>query len=74
MGDCLGVGSGIPSRRPGDPLREALAQKIIAPAKAGERASERLCEGALKALRAPDPLTGSPLPASCRKGDQAAEG
>jgi hypothetical protein len=33
-----------------DPLREALARKIIELAKAGERDPERLCEGALKDL------------------------
>ena len=31
-----------------DPLREAVARKIIELAKAGERDPERLCEGALK--------------------------
>jgi hypothetical protein len=30
-----------------DPIRAALAQRIIALAKAGERDTERLCEGAL---------------------------
>jgi hypothetical protein len=33
-----------------DPLREALARKIIEIAKTGERDPERLCEGALKDL------------------------
>jgi hypothetical protein len=33
-----------------DPLREAVARKIIELAKAGERDPERLCEGALKDL------------------------
>jgi hypothetical protein len=33
-----------------DPLREALALKIIELAKTGERDPERLCEGALKDL------------------------
>lgn len=33
-----------------DPIRAALAQRIIARAKAGERDAERLCEGALKVL------------------------
>ena len=34
-----------------DPLREAVARKIIELAKAGERDPERLCDGALKDLR-----------------------
>ena len=33
-----------------DPLREALARKIIELAKTGERDLERLCEGALEDL------------------------
>jgi hypothetical protein len=33
-----------------DPLREALARKIIELAKTGERDPERLCEGALNDL------------------------
>jgi hypothetical protein len=33
-----------------DPIRAALAQRIIALAKAGERDAERLCEGALRAV------------------------
>jgi hypothetical protein len=33
-----------------DPLREAVARKIIELAKAGERDPERLCEGALEDL------------------------
>jgi hypothetical protein len=44
-----------------DPVRAALAQRIIALAKAGERDPERLCEAALK-VRSPDPLAGSPPP------------
>jgi hypothetical protein len=42
----------LASLRPpyGEPLREAVARKIIALAKAGERDPERLCEGALKEL------------------------
>jgi hypothetical protein len=32
-----------------DPIRAALAQRIIALAKAGERDAERLCQGALSA-------------------------
>jgi hypothetical protein len=36
-----------------DPLRQALAQNIIALAKAGEQDPERLCEAALKAVRRP---------------------
>jgi hypothetical protein len=33
-----------------DPIREALAQRIIALAKAGERDAELLCDGALLAV------------------------
>jgi hypothetical protein len=33
-----------------DPIRAALAQRIIALAKAGERDAEQLCEGALRAV------------------------
>jgi hypothetical protein len=36
-----------------DPIRAALAQRIIALAKAGERDAERLFEAALKAVRRP---------------------
>jgi hypothetical protein len=43
-----------------DPIRVALAHKIIAQVQAGERDVERLCEAALKAVRPPDPLPGSP--------------
>jgi hypothetical protein len=43
----------------GEPVREAIAHKIIDLAKTGERDPERLCEGALEALRSADtpPLT-----------------
>lgn len=34
-----------------DPIREAVAQKIIDLAKAGERHPERLCDGALQATQ-----------------------
>jgi hypothetical protein len=37
-----------------DPIRAALAQRIIALAKAGERDAERLCEGALQAVSPAD--------------------
>jgi hypothetical protein len=47
--------------RPDDPIRAALAHKIIAQAQAGERDPERLCDAALKAVRPPDPLAGLPL-------------
>jgi hypothetical protein len=40
-----------------DPIRAALAQRIIALAKAGERDAERLCEGALRAV-SPADLSG----------------
>jgi hypothetical protein len=46
-----------------DPLREAVAWKIIELAKAGERDPERLCDGALKDLP-PAVSVHSPKPAS----------
>jgi len=42
-----------------DPVRAALAHNIIALAKAGDRDPERLCEAALQAVSAPDPLPRS---------------
>jgi len=42
-----------------DPIRAALAHNIIALAKAGDRDPERLCEAALQAVSAPDPLPRS---------------
>jgi hypothetical protein len=48
-----------------NPTREAVAQKIIDLAKAGERDPERLCDGALKATQpiAPTWISDpSPLP------------
>jgi hypothetical protein len=47
------------------PSREAVAQKIIELAKAGERDPERLCDGALKATQPVAPVLisdPSPLP------------
>ena len=47
------------------PTREAVAQKIIELAKAGERDPERLCDGALKAAQPTAPAwisDPSPLP------------
>jgi hypothetical protein len=47
------------------PTREAVAQKIIDLAKAGERDPERLCDGALKATQPTAPAwisDPSPLP------------
>jgi hypothetical protein len=55
----------------GDPVREALAQKIIAVAKTGVRDPERLCDAALKAV-APPP--GSLPPDELPEAGQAAEG
>ena len=52
-----------------DPLRAALAQRIIALAKAGERDAERLCEGALGAVSPADPSRWRGRP----KGGQGAE-
>jgi hypothetical protein len=51
-----------------DPIRAALAQRIIALAKAGERDPERLCEGALRAVSPADPRMARPS-----EGGQAAE-
>jgi hypothetical protein len=42
----------LQQRRRNDPLRDAVAQKIIELAKAGERDPELLCDAALKALGA----------------------
>jgi hypothetical protein len=50
-----------------DPIREALAAKIMELGKAGERNPDRLCDDALKSLRLkvneprPPPLPASPL-------------
>jgi hypothetical protein len=47
------------------PTRDAVAQKIIELAKAGERDPERLCDGALKATQPMAPVLvsdSSPLP------------
>jgi hypothetical protein len=41
-----------------DPIRNVLAQRIIALAHDGERDADRLCEGALRAVTPADP-TGS---------------
>ena len=38
-----------------DPIREALARNIITLAQAGEHDPERLCEGALRAVRPAGP-------------------
>jgi hypothetical protein len=52
-----------------DPIRAALAQRIIALAKAGERDPERLCDGALRAVSPADPSGWRGRP----EGGQAAE-
>jgi hypothetical protein len=52
-----------------DPIRAALAQRILALAQAGERDAERLCEGALRAVSPPDPAGSLGLV----EGGQAAE-
>ena len=57
-----------------DPIRAALAQRVIALAKAGERDPECLCEAALKSVRPPTPLPGPLPPAEPPEGGQAAEG
>jgi hypothetical protein len=45
-----------------NPTREAVAQKIIDLAKAGERDSARLCDGALKALQMAPAWISDPSP------------
>ena len=52
-----------------DPIRAALAQRIIALAQAGERDVERLCEGASRAVSTADPSGWRGRP----EGGQAAE-
>jgi hypothetical protein len=52
-----------------DPIRAAIAQRIIALAKAGEHDPERLCEGALWAVRPAVPFEWPGRP----EGGQAAE-
>jgi hypothetical protein len=52
-----------------DPIREALARRIIALAQAGERDVERLCEGSLRAVSPANPSGGRGRP----EGGQAAE-
>jgi len=42
-----------------DPVRSELARNIIALAQAGEHDPERLCDGALTAVRPPGPSEGS---------------
>ena len=44
------------------PTRDAVAQKIIELAKAGERDPERLCEGALKGIQCAPALISDPNP------------
>jgi hypothetical protein len=44
----------------GDLANEILARKIIDLARAGERNSERLCDGVLKEFRAPPPSAARP--------------
>jgi hypothetical protein len=53
-----------------DPLRAALAQRIIALAQTGEHDPERLCEAALQAVSPADPSGGRGL---AEGGGQAAE-
>jgi hypothetical protein len=52
-----------------DPIRAALAQRIIALAKVGEHQPERLCEGALGQASPADPAAWRGRP----KGGQAGE-
>jgi hypothetical protein len=54
---ALGSLRGTPGHA--DPVREAIARKIVELAKAGERDPERLCEGALKDL---PPAVSDPSP------------
>jgi len=57
-----------------DPVRAALAQRIITLAKAGEHDPERLCEAALKAVTSLNPPLGSPPPVELPDGGEEAEG
>jgi hypothetical protein len=54
-----------------DPLRAALAQRIIALAQTGEHDPERLCEAALQAVSPADPAGGRGL---AEGSGQTAEG
>jgi hypothetical protein len=49
-----------------DPIRAALAWRIIALAQAGERDPDRLCDGALRAVRPADPTGGRDLAEGCQ--------
>jgi hypothetical protein len=51
----MAVGSLGATPDPNDPIRNLLAQHIIALAQGGERDAERLCEGALRAVSPADP-------------------
>jgi hypothetical protein len=62
------------TRAVADPVRAALAHKIIALAEAGERDPERLCEAALQAVRPADPPAGSLPPLFTLPEDGHAEG
>ena len=55
-----------------DPIRAALAQRIIALAQAGERDPERLCDGALSAVKE-EALLIHPAGRDLSAGGQAAE-
>ena len=52
----------LQERREIDPLRDAVARKIIELAEAGERDPERLCDGALKACQPAIVSDVNPLP------------
>jgi hypothetical protein len=56
------------------PTREAVAQKIIELAKAGERDPERLCDGALKATQPAPALISDPSPLPPHASPQAPPG
>jgi hypothetical protein len=69
MGIAFEMAVGSLGATPGynDPLRQALAQNIIALAKDGERDPERLSEAALKAVPPRPPLAGpAAIPAADR--------
>jgi hypothetical protein len=65
----MAVGSIGATPRPDDPIRAALAHKIVAQAQAGERNPERLCEAALSApSRSAAGIAGPPSSSSTGGG------
>jgi len=63
-GNGSSTGCGLKQRREIDPLRDAVARKIIELAETGERDPERLCDAALKACQPAIVADPNALPAS----------